>query len=111
VQACENEYLAKVPYLDIKEQSLMIHIRRIVDRFDKTDVLKGKSSGRPQVAEDIEDLRRERMKQNPRTSLLRLNLHPYNNYYNEIYTKQICTKMYKKAYYFRKKNVPALSPF
>jgi hypothetical protein len=57
VQACENEYLAKVPYLDIKEQSLMIHIRRIVDRFDKTDVLKGKSSGRPQVAEDIEDLR------------------------------------------------------
>jgi hypothetical protein len=47
VQACENQYLATVPYLDVEEQSLMIHIRRIVDRFDKTeDVLKGKSSGR-----------------------------------------------------------------
>jgi hypothetical protein len=32
VQACKDEYLAKFPNLDIEEQSLMTHIRRIVDR-------------------------------------------------------------------------------
>jgi hypothetical protein len=48
-------------------------LRRIVDRFDKTgDVSKGKSSGRPQVGEDIVEDLREGMEQNPRASLLRL---------------------------------------
>jgi hypothetical protein len=48
-------------------------LRRSVDRFDKTgDVSKGKSSGRPQVGEDIVEDLRERMEQNPRASLLRL---------------------------------------
>jgi hypothetical protein len=73
VQACKDEYLAKFPHLDVEEQSLMTHIRRIVDRFDKTgDVSKGKSSERPQVGEDIVEDLKQRMEQNPRTSLPRL---------------------------------------
>jgi hypothetical protein len=73
VQACKDEYLAKFPNLDVEEQSLMTHIRRIMDRFDKTgDVSKGKSSGRPQVSEDIVEDLRQRVEQNPRTSLPRL---------------------------------------
>ncbi|KAJ3665723.1 hypothetical protein Zmor_001204 [Zophobas morio] len=44
VQACKDEYLAKFPELNIEEQSLMTHIKRIVDRFNSTgNVSKGKS--------------------------------------------------------------------
>lgn len=73
VEACKNEYLAKFPALDIEEQSLMTHIRRIVARFEETgSVLKGKSSGRPQVGQEVVEDLRERMAQSPRKSLSRL---------------------------------------
>jgi hypothetical protein len=73
VQACKDEHLAKFLNLDVEEQSLMTHIRRIVDRFDKTgDISKGKSSERPQVGEDIVEDLRQRVEQNRRMSLPRL---------------------------------------
>jgi hypothetical protein len=43
VQACKDEYLAKFPNLDVEEQSLMTHIRRIVDRFAKLEMFRRES--------------------------------------------------------------------
>ncbi|KAJ3662057.1 hypothetical protein Zmor_006424 [Zophobas morio] len=75
VQACKDEYLAKFPELNIEEQSLMTHIKRIVDRFNSTgNVSKGKSPGRPPVSEEVVEDLRERMEQSPKKSLSKLSL-------------------------------------
>ncbi|KAJ3661413.1 hypothetical protein Zmor_005808 [Zophobas morio] len=75
VQACKDEYLAKFPELNIEEQSLMTHIKRIVDRFNSTgNVSQGKSPGRPPVSEEVVEDLRERMEQSPKKSLSKLSL-------------------------------------
>jgi hypothetical protein len=64
VQACKDEYLTTYPGIDIEEQTLMAHIRKIVDRFEATrNVSKGKSQGRPQVREEVAEDLRLRMEQ------------------------------------------------
>jgi hypothetical protein len=60
MQSCKDQYLAKFPNLEIEEQSLMTHIRWIVNRQKTRDVSKEKSSRRLQVGEVL----RERMEQN-----------------------------------------------
>ena len=57
-----------------EEESLKTHIRRIVFKFnDTSSVAKGKPTGRPQVSEDVEDLR-TRMEQSQKKSLSKLSL-------------------------------------
>ncbi|KAJ3650158.1 hypothetical protein Zmor_021863 [Zophobas morio] len=73
VAACKQEYLANYPDLEIQETSLEAHIRDVINRFVRTgNVNKGKSSGRPAVSEEVVDDLRERLEQNPQTSLTRL---------------------------------------
>ncbi|KAJ3662408.1 hypothetical protein Zmor_006758 [Zophobas morio] len=73
VAACKQEYLANYPDLEIQETSLKAHIRDVINRFVRTsNVNKGKSSGRPAVSEEVVDDLRERLEQNPQTSLTRL---------------------------------------
>jgi hypothetical protein len=62
--------LAIFPGLDIEEQSLMAHIRRIVDRFEATgNVSKGKLPRRSQIREEVVEDLRQRKEQTPKKSL------------------------------------------
>jgi hypothetical protein len=75
VVACKDEYLAKYPNVQIQESSLKAHIRTVINRFIQTgNVNEKKSTGRPQISEEIVEDLRARVEQNPQTSLKRLSL-------------------------------------
>ncbi|CAG9822325.1 unnamed protein product [Phaedon cochleariae] len=73
VVACKDEYLAKYSNVQIQEFSLKAHIRTVMNRFIQNgNVNKKKSTGRPQISEEVVENLRARVEQNPQTSLKRL---------------------------------------
>jgi hypothetical protein len=73
IVACKNGHLAKLPDPQIKESPLLKHIRGVINRFVQTGTVnKGKSTGRPQVSNEVMEELQERLEQDPQQSIARL---------------------------------------
>jgi hypothetical protein len=56
VVLCKNEFLANFSQFNGQESALVAHSRDVINRFNVTgSANKGKSTGRPQIAQDVFD--------------------------------------------------------